>query len=62
MIITVSRQYGAGGAAVAKLVADGLGWTLIDNDAVDLVAQRAGIALQEADARILKGRRRLDVD
>lgn len=51
MIITVSRQYGAGGAAVAKLVADGLGWTLIDNDAVDLVAQRAGLSREEVAGR-----------
>jgi cytidylate kinase len=44
MLITISRQYGAGGSEVARLVAAGLGWTVVDNDIVDRVAQRAGLA------------------
>ncbi len=42
-VITVSRQYGSGGSAVARLVAEALSWTLIDNDFVDRVAERAGV-------------------
>src|SRR5438034_752443 len=33
-IITITRQYGSGGSAVAKRAADALGWTLIDNEFV----------------------------
>lgn len=44
MLITISRQYGAGGSEVARLVAEGLGWSVLDNEIVDRVAARAGIA------------------
>ncbi|HMV33726.1 MAG TPA: cytidylate kinase family protein, partial [Gemmatimonadales bacterium] len=44
MLITLSRQYGAGGSEVARLVADALGWSVLDNEIVDRVAQRAGVA------------------
>jgi cytidylate kinase len=43
MLITLSRQYGAGGSEVARLVAAALGWTVVDNDIVDRVARRAGL-------------------
>lgn len=42
-VITVSRQYGSSGSDVARLVADQLGWTLIDNEFVDRVAERVGM-------------------
>lgn len=51
MLITISRQYGAGGSAVAALVAERLGWTVVDNDLVDRVAVRAGLSRQEVAAR-----------
>ena len=44
MLITISRQFGAGGSAVAQMVADRLGWTVVDNELVDQVARRAGLA------------------
>lgn len=44
MLITISRQYGAGGSEVARLVAAGLYWGVVDNEIVDLVARRAGLA------------------
>ena len=44
MLITISRQYGAGGSEVARLVAEALGWTVVDNEIVDRVAERAGIS------------------
>ena len=31
-LITVSREYGAGGAEVAKRLAEDIGWTLLDRD------------------------------
>ena len=39
-VITISRMFGSGGSEVAARVADGLGWTLLDNALVDRVAGR----------------------
>jgi len=44
MLITVSRQFGAGGSEVARTVAARLGWTVVDNEIVDRVAERAGLS------------------
>lgn len=43
MIITISRQYGAGGSEVARRVAEALGWRVVDNELIDRVASRAGL-------------------
>ena len=51
MLITVSRQYGAGGSRIAGLVADRLAWTLVDNDLIDRVAARAGLSREEVADR-----------
>ena len=51
MIITISRQMGAGGAEVARRVAEELGWRLVDNELVDRVAARAGIPPEEVRER-----------
>lgn len=51
MLITISRQYGAGGSEVARLVAAGLGWSVVDNELVDLVARRAGLAAEVVAAQ-----------
>src|SRR5205807_55800 len=40
-VITITRQYASGGSEVARLVAGALGWTVIDNEFVDQVAERA---------------------
>lgn len=50
-VVTITRQYGAGGSQVARLVADALGWTVIDNEFVGQVAQRAGLPVEEVAAR-----------
>src|SRR5256712_7999522 len=42
-VITVTRQYGSGGSDVARLVAERLGWELVDNQFVEEVARRAGV-------------------
>ena len=47
MLITISRQFGAGGSLVAKLVAEQLGWSVIDNELVDEVARRIGKPSEE---------------
>lgn len=46
-VITFSRQYGSGGSDIARLVAERLGWPLIDNEFVDRVADRAGMSVEE---------------
>jgi cytidylate kinase len=54
-VITISRQYGSGGSDIAKLVAERLGWTLIDNEFVNQVAARAGLSpeeVQRAEERV----------
>ncbi len=50
-VVTVTRQYGAGGSLVAAMVAERLGWTVIDNEFVGEVARRAGLAPEEVAAR-----------
>ena len=47
MLITLSRQYASGGSEIARLVAEALGWTVVDDDFVREVAQRAGLAPEE---------------
>lgn len=51
MVITVSRQFGAGGSQVAQKVADDLGWQVIDNQLIEAVAQRAGLPAEEVAQR-----------
>ena len=41
-VVTISREFGAGGARVAKVVADKLGFTLWDHAFVKHLAERAG--------------------
>ncbi len=50
-VITISRQYASGGSDIAKLVSADIGWTLIDNELVDRVAQRAGVSREEVEIR-----------
>lgn len=44
MIVTVSRQIGAGGSEIASRVAAGLGFRLVDNELIDRVALQAGLS------------------
>ena len=43
-LVTITRQYGSGGSAVAAGVADRLGWQLLDNAIVDAIAQQMGVS------------------
>ena len=47
MIVTVSRQIGAGGGEVARRVAAALGFRVVDNELIDKVAERAGMPAAE---------------
>lgn len=51
MIITISRQFAAGGSEIARLVARRLGWSVVDNQLVDEVAIRAGLTRDEVAER-----------
>jgi cytidylate kinase len=51
MIITISRQFGAGGSEVAAMVAKALDWQLVDNELVEQVAARAGMSPEEVARR-----------
>lgn len=55
MLITVSREYGAGGSSVATRVAALLGWRLLDNQVVEEVAARAGMPVQDVAEREERG-------
>ena len=47
MLITVGRNCAAGGSEVARLTAEKLGWSLVDDAFVFRVAERAGMTLEE---------------
>ena len=51
MLITISRQFGAGGSEVAARVARALDWRLVDNELVERVAARAGLAPEDVAER-----------
>jgi cytidylate kinase len=51
MLITISRQYGAGGSEVARRVAGALGWRVVDNELVEEVAARAGLPRKDVEER-----------
>ncbi len=50
-VITVSRQFASGGARIAERVAELLGWTLVDHEFVDRVAERVGVPPEEVARR-----------
>jgi cytidylate kinase len=49
-VVTISRQYGAGGSEVGRRVAAQLGWTVIDNEFVSAVAAQAGLPAEAVAA------------
>lgn len=51
MIVTISREYGAGGSAVAARVAAALDWRVVDNELVERVAAAAGLAPEDVASR-----------
>ena len=43
-VLTISREFGAGGKTLGKQVAKELGYTLVDEDIVQMVAERAKVS------------------
>lgn len=50
-VVTVSRMFGSGGSEVAALIADELGFALLDNALVERVAVGLGASTEEVEAR-----------
>ncbi len=40
-VLTVSREFGSGGGRIAKIVADRLGWSLLDRELIEEIARTA---------------------
>jgi CMP/dCMP kinase len=51
MLITITRQYGAGGSEVARRVAAALDWRVMDNELVEEIAARAGLSAKDVAER-----------
>jgi cytidylate kinase len=51
MIITLTREIGAGGSAAATRVAEALRWKVVDNELVDQIAARSGLSPAEVAER-----------
>ncbi len=49
-VITIARQFGAGGRTLGSLVADQLGYTLVDEEIVELIAREANVAPDWVDS------------
>ncbi len=43
-VITISRQFGAGGKTLGKMIADELGYTFADNDIIQRIAKEANVS------------------
>ena len=43
-VITISRQYGAGGKTLGKMIADQLGYTFADRDVIQRIAEEAKVS------------------
>ena len=43
-VITISRQFGAGGKTLGKMIADKLGYTFADDDIIMMVAEAANVS------------------
>ena len=50
-IVTLDREYGSGGAAIAKTLAERLGWTLYDQKLTDAIAQDINCHRSEIEER-----------
>jgi cytidylate kinase len=47
-VLTISREYGSGGAEIAHLIARNLGWRLVDKELMNEISRKANISLSEA--------------
>ena len=44
-VITISKQPGAGGEALGKMIADKLGYTYADRDIIQMIAKAANVSM-----------------
>ena len=65
-VVTISRQFGAGGRTLGRLVADQLGYDFVDEEIIQMVAKRARVSTnwvesieKEAGGRLSKYMTRL---
>ena len=49
-VLTVSREYGSGGATIANLIANELGWRLVDKDLITEISSREKVPPTEVAA------------
>ena len=40
-VITISRQFGAGGKTLGEMISEKLGYTFVDNEIIQMVAKKA---------------------
>src|SRR5918996_5007595 len=48
-VVTVSRQFGAGGVRLAERLAETLGWTKVDREILEEAARRLGVDPEVAE-------------
>ena len=60
-VITISRQFGAGGKTLGEMIAKQLGYTFVDDEIIQLVARKAKVSTnwvesieKEAGGKLLK--------
>jgi cytidylate kinase len=49
-VLTISREYGCGGAEIAHLIACDLGWRLVDKELIDEISRKGQVTTSEAAA------------
>ena len=47
-VLTIAREYGSGGACIARKIAESLGWNLLDKALIDAIARNAQVDPQLA--------------
>ena len=50
MLITISRQYLAGATEVARLIAEELGWTVVDDEFIGAIAEKSGLSKDDVES------------
>ncbi len=49
-VVTISRQFGAGGKTLGRMIAEKLGYTFADNDIIQRIAQEANVSTNWVEA------------
>ncbi len=62
-VLTVNREFGSGGGSIAQLIAEQLGWKLLDKEIIDAIAYAAQVdasVVRPYDERVSSWLRRLN--